>query len=191
MTTCLESLDSPSPGHPCIIAQWSPRHWAFNHQNCAQFRQPAHQNACHLYASSAPTRCTACPCFLLSFGPLCSGRLSTSHAVAHCRSPIWVFNLSSCACPSYARSNTCRPPPRVAVQSPLDRDRAPGLRNQMLYPHQTVQHSLGLRQGNSDNLNGKMLQTHQSTKYTCYIAGVGPLRQQLERGPHYSTNNVQ
>ena len=37
----------------------------------------------------------------------------------------------------------------------------------------------------------KMLQYTPITKYTRYIAGVGPLKQQLERGPHYSTNNVQ
>ena len=37
----------------------------------------------------------------------------------------------------------------------------------------------------------KMLQTHQSPNINPLHCGGGPIKQQLERGPHYSTNNVQ
>ena len=79
--------------------------------------------------------------FLLSLGLLCSGRLSTSHAAACCRSTICAPIWSSYAHPSCARSKACCPPLRVAAQSPAKRDRAPGLRNQMLCPRRAVRHA--------------------------------------------------
>ena len=45
--------------------------------------------------------------------------------------------------------------------------------------------------GTINNPKDKMLQYTPITEYTRYIAGVGSLKQQLERGPHYTTINVQ
>ena len=155
-----------------------------------QFRHSAHQYLCHLCTASAPTRCAPCPRFHLPSGLLCSGHLSTSRAAAHCKSPIcspsvhlWAPILCT---PQHVSSSTAR-----CCQSPAKQDRAPGLRNQMLCPRQTVQHSPRPDKGTVFNPNEKMLQYTPITKYTHYIVGVGPLKQQLERGPHYSTNNVQ
>ena len=54
----------------------------------------------------------------------------------------YVPSLSSiCASPSCTHNSACCPPLCIAAQSPASRDRAPGLRNQMLCPRRTVRHS--------------------------------------------------
>ena len=93
-----QSANSPSPRRPCIVAQWSPCHCASNCQNCARSKQPAHPHLHYLYAASAPTRYPTCPSSLLPCRSSCSGRLSTSHAVAHCKSPICYRQSGPAAC---------------------------------------------------------------------------------------------
>ena len=105
-TSCPGSLDSLSPRHPCVAARQSPYHRAFNRQNCTQSKQLAHQNLHHLHATSIPTHSATCPSFLLPSRSSCSGRLSTLHAAARCKSPICSPNcLAARAHP--AHTATC------------------------------------------------------------------------------------
>ena len=61
----------------------------------------------------------------------------------------------------------------------------------VLCPRRTVRHSPRLNKGTVITLNEKITIHTNHSKYTRYIAGLGPLNNINERGPHYTTNNVQ
>ena len=98
--------------------------------------------------------------------------------IAHC-SMLQIDHLPHhLACrthPSHARSEVCRPPLRVASQSPLSKDCAPRLRNQMLCPYTAVRTSKIDTRRRCTTPNEKITNHTNQPNITHYIAGVGPL----------------
>ena len=151
-----------------------------------------HQHLRPIYTASAPTRCAACPSSLLSSGLSGSGCLNTLRAAACCKSAIHVFHLSICACPSYACNKACVVLLCVLLFSPLQIGNAPlGFETKCCAPAGRCSTAQDRDKGTAYTQNEKMLQYTPITKYTGCIAGVGPLNNINERGPHYTTINIQ